>query len=204
MREQVSSIEDLRSLDAYEFEHYVAELWEKYGWETEVIQQSNDYGIDVIATKSDPVPLKALIQAKRFQDGNNVGRPDVQQYRSLLQQERDADGVVIVTTSDFTKGAREIAEDLNVKLVAGSDLLQIIEGRPLELEERDEGMNEVFEESDWVTYLLYPFAFLYVASVDIVKHFVRKPGELTDAITALLVGLLGLYVLYQFVLILLS
>lgn len=127
-------LEELRALEPYEFEHFVANLWEDKGWQTHVLPESNDYGIDVVATKSDPTPQKILIQAKRYAEDNRVGAPDVQQYRSLLEQEPDADSVVIVTTSSFTKQAQEIADRVNVKLVDGDALLKIVDegGMPSE------------------------------------------------------------------------
>lgn len=124
-----SRLDELRSLDPFEFEHFIANLWSDQGWQTQVLQASNDYGIDIVATKSDPAPQKVLIQAKRYAEGNRVGAPDVQQYRSLLEQEPDADSVIIVTTSGFTSQAQEIAERVNVKLVDGQALLDIIDGQ---------------------------------------------------------------------------
>lgn len=122
-----SRLDELRELEPYEFEQFVANVWADKGWQTHVLPESNDYGIDVIATKSDPTPQKLLVQAKRYAEGNTIGSPAIQQYRSLLEQEPDADSVVIVTTSSFTSQAQEVADRMNVKLVDGNDLIRIIE-----------------------------------------------------------------------------
>ncbi|WP_117591768.1 restriction endonuclease [Haloprofundus halophilus] len=119
--------ERLRSLEPYEFELFIAELWSRRGWETEASQQSVDKGIDVIATRSTPFREKQVIQAKRYDEGNNVGSRDIQQYSSLRHQEQDADTVVVVTTSGFTRQAQELAGDLNVKLLDGDSLSRLID-----------------------------------------------------------------------------
>ena len=117
----------LQSMDDWDFEHLVADLWELQGWSTEVEQQSTDAGVDVRATKSSPYEQKLLIQAKRYSDENTLGGPDVQQYASLKQQEVDADQAVVVTTGRFTSAAEARAEDLNVKLIDGADLVNLID-----------------------------------------------------------------------------
>lgn len=117
----------LRSLDPTDFERFIAEVWERRGWETELTTTSGDGGIDVIATKDQPVPEKRLIQAKCYGNGNNVGAPEVREYDSLNRTNPDADLTLIVTTSSFTKPAEQTASSLDVKLVDGPQLSQIIE-----------------------------------------------------------------------------
>lgn len=112
----------LASIDEFEFEKLIAALWKVQGWRTRVTANSGDRGIDVIATKKRPFRQKVLIQAKKYQEGNKVGSPEIQQYAGLKQQESDADQVVVVTTSSFTRQAQDIAQDLNVKLIDGIKL----------------------------------------------------------------------------------
>lgn len=116
----------LRQMDEYEFEELVADVWEQRGWETTVTTGSNDRGIDVIAVKSNPFNQKHLIQAKRYSAGQKIGSPDIQQYDSLRRQGSDVDAVVIVTTSSFSSPAKQTANDLNVKLINGTELSRII------------------------------------------------------------------------------
>jgi hypothetical protein len=117
--------DNLRSMEPEEFEHFVAELWEQDGWDTNVTQQSKDAGVDIIATRDSPVAQKAAIQVKRYAKSNRVGSADVQQYSALKRQE-DADFVAVVTSSSFTKSAHERAEELNVRLVDSEDLTEKI------------------------------------------------------------------------------
>lgn len=118
----------LQAMDDYEFEHLVADLWELQGWDADVEQQSADAGIDVRATQSSPYRRKVLIQAKRYSDDNPVTGPNVQQYAALKQQEPDTDESIIVTTGRFTGSAEDRAKDLNVKLIDGEGLVDLISG----------------------------------------------------------------------------
>lgn len=125
------SAEELRTrmqhIDPYEFEHFVADLWETRGWDTEVSQGSNDMGVDIEAWKDDGlVNQKAVIQAKRYADDNKIGRPKIQQYHTLKEQDSEADAAVVVTTSGFHDTAEEWANEHNVKLVDGEDLVQTV------------------------------------------------------------------------------
>lgn len=118
----------LQAMDDYEFEHLVGDLWEIQGWNAEVEQQSVDAGVDVRATQTSPYQRKVLIQAKRYSDDNPVNGPDVQQYAALKQQEPGTDESIIVTTGRFTGSAEDRAEDLNVKLIDGEELVALIDG----------------------------------------------------------------------------
>jgi hypothetical protein len=115
----------LQKLSADEFEHFIAELWEKRGWNTSVTAKSNDEGIDIVATRKEPFQEKELIQAKRYQETNHVGSPELQQYGNLLHR-GDVDKVIVVTTSGFTDNALAEAKKSNVKPVNGRNLVQII------------------------------------------------------------------------------
>lgn len=139
----------LQSMDAERFEQFVADLWQRQGWETAVTSPSADGGIDVVATRNDTFPEKHVIQAKRYSEGNKVGGPDIQQYASLRQQEPGTDMVAVVTTSSFTSAASERADDLNVKLVDGDALVDLVkEYDARELVDQYTTQNTSFETTD--------------------------------------------------------
>ncbi|MFC6965102.1 restriction endonuclease [Halocatena marina] len=114
-------------MDAYAFELFIGDLWERRGWTTSVSQASNDAGIDVVATKNDPFNQKCVIQVKRYGPTTTVGSPDIQQYASLKQQDSETDTVIVVTTNRFTSQARDRAAELNVKLINGEKLIALID-----------------------------------------------------------------------------
>ncbi len=124
---QSELLSELQSMDNYDFEYFVADIWEQMGWETEVSQASVDAGIDVTATKSNPYPEKNIIQAKRYGENTSVGGPDIQQYASLKQQVSGTDSVIVVTTGSFTNAAEKRATDLNVKTVDGDGIVSMVD-----------------------------------------------------------------------------
>jgi Restriction endonuclease len=123
--------QQLRGMDPTQFEHFVADLWSAQGWNTQVTTKQNDRGIDIVAERDSPVPEKHLIQAKRYGPNNSVGSPDIQQYASLRQQESNVDVVVVVTSGRFSKQAERIAKDLNIKLIDGDDLYNLVRSNSL-------------------------------------------------------------------------
>jgi restriction system protein len=50
----------------------------------------------------------------------------VQQYASLRLQEENVEQVTIVTTGEFSQQARELAPDLDVLLIDGEELIDIV------------------------------------------------------------------------------
>lgn len=125
-RETASPLIDaLRSLDPYAFEEFVADLWARQGYDAHVTSASRDRGIDVVATKEQPYRQKVVIQTKRYGPDSRVGTREIQQYNSVRRQ-ADADVVVVVTTGEFTRGAVDLADELNVKRVDGDRLADIV------------------------------------------------------------------------------
>lgn len=116
----------LRSLPPRHFEQFVADVWqERQGWNTEVMDEGPDKGLDVIGESPDGGP-KTAVQCKRYTGGNKVTSDEIQQYAALRQQWSDVEGVTVVTTSSFTKDALELANRLDVKCLDGGDLVRLI------------------------------------------------------------------------------
>jgi|GEM_PF-3848572 len=116
----------MQQLTGPEFEHFIAKLWDRRGFDTAVTATSGDRGIDVIAEREVPYPEKTLIQTKRYSDGNKVKSREIQQYHSIRDQRDNVDKVIVVTTSRFSGPAVELAEDLNVKYINGNSLADMI------------------------------------------------------------------------------
>lgn len=116
----------LYQLNPGEFEQFIGELWQQRGWETDVTHPHHDDGIDVIATHDNPVPQKHLIQVKRYGPDNQLSQSIVEKYARLREMKEGVDAVIIVTTSGFSKHARQEAGELNVKLLDGADLAAFI------------------------------------------------------------------------------
>lgn len=114
----------LQRMDLYEFEYFVADLWTFLDWNTRVVGEPGDRGIDVVATTEEG--NKQLIQAKRYGPTITVGSPEVQQYASLRLQEDHVEQVTIVTTGEFSEQAKELAPELDVLLVNGEQLIGMV------------------------------------------------------------------------------
>jgi restriction system protein len=102
------------------FERLVVELLVKMGYGGSLedagraLGRSHDGGVDGMI-KEDHLGLDVIyVQAKRWQ--NTVGRPDVQGFAGTLEGERARKGVFI-TTSTFSKEAREYVARIDKKIV---------------------------------------------------------------------------------------
>nr|WP_280954391.1 restriction endonuclease [Methanohalophilus levihalophilus] len=115
----------LRQLNPTDFENLVSHLFQAMGYRTRLTPVSKDGGVDIEAS-IDHVGLSHvwLIQAKRY--SGNVGVKEVREYCSLKYREH-VDGVIIVTTSGFTREAHEEAAKHNVKLIEGSLLVTMLD-----------------------------------------------------------------------------
>ena len=80
-----------------------------------VTQLSNEGGIDGVIDQ-DVLGLNPVyIQAKRYKDNNTVGRPDLQAFVGALSGK--ADSGVFITTSRFSDGARQYAENVPTRII---------------------------------------------------------------------------------------
>jgi restriction system protein len=101
------------------FEQVVLDLLHALGYGTSRadlarVGKSGDGGIDGIISLDRLGLEKVYVQAKRWQ--NTVGRPDVQSFFGALAGRRATKGVFI-TTSTFSREAREFAESVSDKIV---------------------------------------------------------------------------------------
>ena len=112
------------------FEQLVLDLLVEMGYggsraDAEAVGRVSDGGIDGII-KEDPLGLdRVYVQAKRWEP--NVSRPVVQAFAGALQGLRAQKGIFI-TTSNFSKHAREYVEtiDSTVVLIDGDQLVQLM------------------------------------------------------------------------------
>lgn len=80
-----------------------------------VTQLSNDGGIDGVIDQDILGLNRVYIQAKRYASGNTVGRPDLQAFVGALSGK--ADSGVFITTSAFSTGAREYANNVPTRII---------------------------------------------------------------------------------------
>lgn len=80
-----------------------------------VTQLSNDGGIDGVIDQDILGLNRVYVQAKRYADGNTVGRPDLQAFVGALSGK--ADSGVFITTSRFSEGAQTYAENVPTRII---------------------------------------------------------------------------------------
>ncbi|MCC5849956.1 MAG: restriction endonuclease [Verrucomicrobia bacterium] len=117
----------VKEMPPTEFEELVGRLLAAIGFEeVEVTSRSNDGGIDVRGTLvvGDVIRTRLAVQVKRWRQ--NVQSPVVQQVRGSLGAHEQG---LIITTSDFSKGAKEEAERSDatpVGLMDGEQLVALL------------------------------------------------------------------------------
>ena len=98
-----------------QFERALAILCERDGCgDAEAIGRSGDLGADVTATAPDG--RRIVIQAKRYSKTTKVTGPDLQRFGGTCFSIHQAEVAVVVTTSTFTKQAREYAAKMDIQL----------------------------------------------------------------------------------------
>ena len=103
---------NLFQLNASEFEELIAELYVIHGYTIEMLGAWNqaDGGVDILAMKCDigSHQLRWAIQCKRYAPGNLISAAPIRSLAGVLDRFHAHAGA-IVTTSDFTKPAKEEA-----------------------------------------------------------------------------------------------
>ncbi len=113
------------------FEDLVIRLLEAMGYgragAVERTSASGDAGIDGIISQ-DPLGLDRIyVQAKRYAVDQTIGRPKIHEFAGALLGKQGDRGVYI-TTSSFSRGAREEAERINarIELIDGARLAELL------------------------------------------------------------------------------
>ena len=111
------------------FEHLVLDLLRAmgYGTSSQVTPFVRDDGIDGIIFEDKLGLGRIYVQAKRYELGNNVGKPAVQQFSGALDEQHSTKGIFI-TTSDYSKEAKSYVKTLpkSIVLVNGEDLAKFM------------------------------------------------------------------------------
>lgn len=115
-------LEKIRTVEPAFFERLVVELLVKMGYggsmkdAGKAIGKSGDEGIDG-TIKEDKLGLDIIyIQAKRWKEGNTVGRPEIQKFVGALAGQGAKKGIFI-TASSFTREALEYTPKNETKII---------------------------------------------------------------------------------------
>jgi restriction system protein len=120
--EQQTGIESLKIMRWKDFEHLVAEVYERLGFAVScALENGPDGGIDVVLKKDG---CRTIVQCKCWRTWS-VGVTKVREMFGILHHE-GAHEAIIVTTGDFTEAARDFAKGKPIALVDGQALWDLV------------------------------------------------------------------------------
>lgn len=120
------SISEIDSLNGFEFELFLYHLFQKMGFKVKSTKLSGDQGADlIIVNYSD----KIVVQAKRY--SGKVGNKAIQEVVASIAHYGANKGMV-VTNSQFTRSAIELAESNKIQLIDRNELKSLIDRYPIE------------------------------------------------------------------------
>jgi hypothetical protein len=95
----------LRRMDPFQFEQHAMSFFAGAGFEAWATRKSNDMGVDGFAVHPEGL---MIVQCKRNAPDNKVGRPTIQQFKGVVEEQSAFRGYII-TTSTFTDEAKASA-----------------------------------------------------------------------------------------------
>lgn len=110
--------EELYSCTPREFEEFMAQLYNKLGYKTELTKATRDGGKDIILRKPDILgDMVFYVECKQYNEKNKVGIDIIQRFSGVIEMDK-VNGGIIATTSFFSKDAKDliIEKDLNYKI----------------------------------------------------------------------------------------
>lgn len=119
-------LQDLLALDPYEFEAAVAGILRELGFRgVRRTGRSGDLSVDITCRDRDGASI--AVQCKRYALSNRVGSVDIQQFIGMVKLHHKADFGLYVTTSDFTRGALQLAaQHKELRLINGLMLAEML------------------------------------------------------------------------------
>lgn len=115
-----SGIHDIDQMDGFQFEYYLEQLFKSHGYRVTVTSSRGDFGADLILHSKEG---KIAVQAKRYK--KSVGIKAVQEIVAAKDY-YNASSAWVVTNSEFTKPAVDLADRANVRLINRKSLIDLI------------------------------------------------------------------------------
>ena len=117
LRQGDLSWQEIKSMPGLEFEGFVERLFDEMGYDAWQTKKSGDQGADVIAEK---VGEKVAVQAKN--KSSKVSNSAIQEVKAALDHYNCNKGIV-VSTSEYTQSARDLAGSNNIELWSKQEIL---------------------------------------------------------------------------------
>ncbi len=113
-------MQQLLRISPKEFEVWVAGYFRAKGFRAvDVVGGAGDLGVDIRCR--DAQNRLVVIQCKRYQPTSKISSPDIQKFFGMMVHHNAGRGI-FVTTSTYTRPARELALARNIELIEGAQL----------------------------------------------------------------------------------
>jgi len=109
---------ELFNLTSREFEEFMAQLYNKLGYNVELTKTTRDGGKDIILRKPDILgDMVFYVECKQYDSKNKVGIDIIQRFAGIIEMDK-INGGIIATTSFFSKDAKDwiMEKDLNCRI----------------------------------------------------------------------------------------
>lgn len=141
----------LNSLSGTDFELSLKNLFENMGYVVKLTKASKDFGADLIISKNN---ISSIVQAKRY--NHTVGIRAVQEIIAAREYYKIRN-CFVVTNSEFSTEAKQLAEKSEVQLIGGELLQKLITKYDVKLQKTqkntgimsDEARAEIMQKYRW-------------------------------------------------------
>ena len=123
-----------------EFETFCAELFQKMGYKATTTPPTNDGGYDIWLERDGKT---TIVECKCYSETHSVGRPTIQKLVGA-NNVKGANTMLFITTSDFSSGAVNYAQEAGVELINGSHLLVLLKQYGMADKEKT-----IIQQSEW-------------------------------------------------------
>ena len=120
-------LEKIRTLDAYSFKKYIAEIFQSFGYQTKVTPYNRDNGIDIIMRKNN---LQSYVQCKKH-NISTVETSAIKDFYEPIASRLNGGFAFIITINSFSEDAKQFAKNpkhaSNIMLIDGQRLIRLIQ-----------------------------------------------------------------------------
>ena len=116
----------LRDLEEGEFTQLVADLWEAQGWSTTVFSATKQVVYDIVAMREEPEQQRLLLWTEHKPGEEQLGPRSVERCATARDSSQGAESATLVTNALPRTAARQRAEGLDVTVIDGQDLVELL------------------------------------------------------------------------------
>ena len=121
------NLDKIYALTPREFEEFVRDVLTDLGFRhLTVVGGPRDLGVDIVG--HDARGRSVAVQCKRYAPGQRIGSQTMQTFIGMQRIQHGADKGIFVTTADFTRDARALADRHDIWLINGAELVGLVRG----------------------------------------------------------------------------